>query len=65
LLPWGQLRAPAGHVGWVIDANLPAQSRRYWTLLVNEKLCNVTLAAKTWAMLEIPLVPFTVVTVRL
>jgi hypothetical protein len=64
-VPLGQLRAAAGHVGGDIKANLPTQSRRYSTLSVNEKLCKVTLTANTWALPEIGLVPFTVVTVTL
>ena len=52
-----------GQVGCEIGDALPVQSREYAVLLVNEKLCSVTLLTNTCALLESALVPFTVDTV--
>ena len=54
-----------GQVGLVIGEAFPTQSRQYGTLSLNEKLCNVTLVTTTCALLETPLIPFTVATVTL
>jgi hypothetical protein len=59
----GQSAEGAGQVGLAICEAFPTQSRQYGTLPVNEKLCNVTLVTKTCALLDVLLVPFTVVTV--